>query len=75
MVPGEKKLYMEIAQPTMKTWVEKTQIMTMLTQTRDKKTIHSKQCAEMIHPRQKLEEQWKKDTMKYKGKRRIKMHI
>ena len=34
--------------------------MTMLTQTRDKKTIHPKQCNEMAKPRQKLQEQWKK---------------
>ena len=35
--PEKKKLYMEIEQPTMKTWIEKTQVMTMLTQARDKK--------------------------------------
>ena len=34
--------------------------MTMLTQTRDKKTIHPKHCNEMTKPRQKLQEQWKK---------------
>ena len=64
MVPGEKQLYEEIRQPTLKTWMGKPQVMTMLTQTRGKKTIHPKQCAEMILPRQKLQEQWKKDTLK-----------
>ena len=49
--PEKKQLYMEIRQPTLKSWVEKTQVMTMLTQTRGK-TIHPKQCAEMILPRQ-----------------------
>ena len=66
---------MKIEQPTLKTWIEKTQVMTMLTQTRDKKNIHPKQCAEMIQPRQKLEEQWEKrhnEIQKIKGKRRIK---
>ena len=40
--------------------MKKTQVMTTLTQTREKKTIHPKHCAEMTIPRQKLQEQWKK---------------
>ena len=44
----------------METWLEKTQIMTMLTQTREKKTIHPKHCQEMMRPKQKLLEQWKR---------------
>ena len=34
--------------------------MTMLTQTRDKKTIHPKHCHEMAKQRRKLQEQWEK---------------
>ena len=58
--PGKKKRYVEIEKPAMKTWIAKTQVVTIPTQTRGKKTIHSKQCTEMVHPGQKLEEQWKK---------------
>ena len=45
--PAKHKLYREIEQPKMKTWMGKTQVMMMLTQTRDKKTIHEKNCVEM----------------------------
>ena len=45
--PTKSELYEEIGQPTMKTWMEKTQVTMMLTQTRGKKTIHEKSCAEM----------------------------
>ena len=34
--PEKRQLYEKIQQPTMETWLEKTQIMTMLTQTREK---------------------------------------
>merc|ERR1712112_8927 len=65
--PEKRQLYEKIQQPTMKTWLAKTQIMTMLTQTREKKTIHPKHCQEMMKPKQKLLEQWKKkDTKLFK---------
>lgn len=51
--PEKRQLYEKIQQPTMETWLAKTQIMTMLTQTREKKTIHPKQCQEMMRPKQK----------------------
>ena len=35
--PEKKQLYEKIQQPTMETWLGKTQIMTMLTQTREKR--------------------------------------
>merc|ERR1712112_804244 len=35
--PEKRQLYEKIQHPTMETWLEKTQIMTMLTQTRGKK--------------------------------------
>ena len=58
--PEKRQLYEKIQQPTMETWLEKTQIMTMLTQTREKKTIHPKHCQEMMRPKNKLLEQWRK---------------
>ena len=57
-----EKLYEKLRHPTIETWMGKTQVMTMLTQTRDKKTIHPKHCNEMKKPRRKLQEQWKKKT-------------
>ena len=44
----------------METWLGKTQIMTMLTQTKEKKTIHPKHWKEMMRPKHKLSEQWRK---------------
>ena len=58
--PEKKQLYEKIQQPTMETWLGKTQIMTMLTQTREKKTIHPKHCQEMMRPKHKLSEQREK---------------
>ena len=49
--PGKRQLYEKIQQPAMESWLEKTQIMTMLTQTREKKTIHPKHCQEMTKPK------------------------
>ena len=51
MVHGEKALYTKIHQPTIASWLNKTQVMTMLTQTREKRTIHPKKCKEMILPK------------------------
>ena len=42
MVSGEKAMYTKIQQPTIASWINKTQVMTMLTQTREKRTIHPK---------------------------------
>ena len=49
--------------------VRKTQIMTTITQTREKKTIHPKYCQEVMKPKQKLLEQWKKTRSSSKGSR------
>ena len=57
--PEKQQLYQQIQQPTAESWINKTQVLTMLTQTREMKTIHPKQCKEMILPGQKLQAQWK----------------
>ena len=57
--PGKKQLYKTIQQSTMGSWINKTQVMTMLMQTQDTQTIHQKQCVEMLTPKQKLQEQWR----------------
>ena len=68
--PEKRQLYEKIQQPTMETWLEKTQIMTMLTQTREKKTIHPEHCREMMRPKNKLLEQWKKTRITSKRSKR-----
>ena len=59
MVSGGKQLYTELQQATMKSWIDKTQIMTMLTQTQDNHMINPIDCKEMLTPRIKLQQQWK----------------
>ena len=53
------QLYQELQQSTMKSWIGKTQIMTMLTQTQDNQMIHPRNCKETTMPRIKLKQQWK----------------
>ena len=54
----EKQLYKKIKQAKMESWLNKTQITTMLTQTQDTKTIHPKQRKGILIPRNKLHTQW-----------------
>ena len=54
----EKALYAKIHQPTIASWIDKTQVMTMLAQTREQRTIRPKKCNEMILPKKKLQDQW-----------------
>ena len=58
MVPGEKALYAKIRQPTIASWLEKTKVMTTLTQTREQRTIRPKTCKEMTIPKKKLQDRW-----------------
>ena len=41
--PEKKQLYKKIRQSAMESWLNRTQVMTMLTQTRGNKTIHPQQ--------------------------------
>ena len=58
--PGKNDLYKELQQSTTKSRLNKAQIMTMLTQTQNKRTIHPRNCKEMLMPRIKLHQQWGK---------------
>ena len=58
--PGKNQLYKELQQSTMKSWLSKTQILTMLTQTQDNQMIHPIDCKAMLIPRIKLQQQRKR---------------
>ena len=58
--PGNKQLYQNIQQSAMESWLNKTEVMTMLTQTREMKTIRPKHCKEMTIQRQKIQAQWRR---------------
>ena len=60
MVSGENQHYKELQQSTTKSWLGKTQIMTILTQTQDNQMIHPRNSKEMRMPRIKLLQQWKR---------------
>ena len=68
--PEKRQLYEKIQQPTMETWLEKTQIMTTLTQTREKKTIHPKHCQEMMRPKTNCSNNGKKTRIASKRSKR-----
>ena len=56
--PEKEHLYKTMQQSTMDSWLDKTQIVTMMTQTQHTKTIHPKECKEMLTPKIKLQAQW-----------------
>ena len=66
MVPGEKETLPKIQQSTMESWRNKTQVMTMLTQTRETKTIRQNYCKAMTIPKQKLHAQWRRRNNAFK---------
>ena len=55
--PSKNILYRTLQQPTMRTWLDKTQVRTVLTHTQETKTIHPIECAEMRAPTTKPREQ------------------
>ena len=57
--PGKQKLYKKINQSTMESWLNKTQMVAMLIQTQDTKTIRPRKRNEMLTPIQKLQARWK----------------
>ena len=65
--PGKKQIYKKIQQSTMESWLNKTQVMTMRTQTLETKTIRPTQCRKIAIPRQKLQAQWKLRSNAMKG--------
>ena len=54
----KRQPYQKTKQSTMESWMDKTQITTMATQTKDAKTIHPKHRKEMLIPRNILQTQW-----------------
>ena len=56
--PAKKQLYKKTNRSTMESWMGKTQIMTIPTQTQDARTIHPKQRKEMQNQRPELQAHW-----------------
>ena len=50
MVPGKKTTIRKNSTTNIGNMARKTQIMTIVTQTREKKTIHPKHCQDMVRP-------------------------
>ena len=51
------QLYQELQQSTMKSWLGKTQVMAMMSQTQDNQMIHPRNCKEVLIPGIKLQKQ------------------
>ena len=66
--PEKKALCAEIRQPAISSWLGKTQVMTMLTQTREQGAIRPKTCKETIIPKKKLQDRWKNRHKAIMGK-------
>ena len=58
--PETTQLYQALQQSPMQSWLGETQITTILPQTQDNQMIHPRNCEEMLIPRIKLQQQWKK---------------
>ena len=56
--PGTQ-IYKTLQQSATESWIHKTQVMPMITQTHEAKTIRPIECKEMLLPNLKLREQWK----------------